>query len=695
MRRRRMAFSDLEEIADYKETAVTADGRYAAFLSAMWNLEEDEFEHTLHMCSFVEKEAVNLIWQASPAAGARNLQFSPSGNELAILQTMEEGDRVVIYSVADGTTRLVPQMFQNASSLLWDEGGKGFYLVCDAGAAAAAESPQYSDYWHITRIPERWEWWRKKRIIVHVPARFTENDLPDLVRLAGPGYEYNHSFLSPYGDTLYFLDQVNMIGTLPQLRLRRIHLESKLEGEPIPLPHSFMSTPVSSPSGRYLAYIASRSLETESSSLFMRSFQHEAMNPAGFQLNAYDTRLYVLDLEDGVLGEYGSQEKISAGTPVGMSAAKQEVFWMNEESLAYMATRGHQTIVARVHKDELFKLDIEILGHGASRCHSMTSDGKVICVHSENGMPFVPAVFSIHRPVVTLHSDLLAGSGSLEILWAPPLVMDEIPAPGAWLYEPDGMAEAMQGTVPLIVYLYGGAAQLCMAYEDTHQLLASKGYAVLVINTTGTAGYGRELSDLHVDDWGTCAIPEVLETVACILRRYTALNPNRVAVYGGSYGGFLAMRCLTDSKLFQTACSMAGISNLSSYWGAGVYGYQYGLSSLRDKTRPWSDPERFVRSSPLFLADKVNSPLLLMHGELDGIVPVAESEQMFTALTSMGKEVSLLLFRGEDHGIRGRPKVKLQVRRMLLAWFDKHLRGDEQDWKGYTSGDVDEAILVE
>jgi dipeptidyl aminopeptidase/acylaminoacyl peptidase len=150
--------------------------------------------------------------------------------------------------------------------------------------------------------------------------------------------------------------------------------------------------------------------------------------------------------------------------------------------------------------------------------------------------------------------------------------------------------------------------------------------------------------------------------------------------YGASYGGFTTMDLVTKTDIFACAVAMYGISNIASYWGGGNWGYTYGDIALA-RSYPWNRKGLFTDNSPLFNADKVKTPLLLLHGEDDINVPVLESEQMFTALRVQNKEVAIVKFPREDHGIGGKFSNYIAHREMMLEWFDKYLKDQPQGWE--------------
>jgi len=148
---------------------------------------------------------------------------------------------------------------------------------------------------------------------------------------------------------------------------------------------------------------------------------------------------------------------------------------------------------------------------------------------------------------------------------------------------------------------------------------------------------------------------------------------------GASYGGFLTQYLATCSdNMFAAFISHAGISSLASYWGVGDWGYTYSGIATADSF-PWNRKDIYVGQSPLFRAERIKSPLLLLHGEDDNNVPPGESYQMFTALKLLGKDVALVTFKGQNHRILEYGK-RLHWMHTIIAWFDKYLKKQPQYW---------------
>lgn len=234
---------------------------------------------------------------------------------------------------------------------------------------------------------------------------------------------------------------------------------------------------------------------------------------------------------------------------------------------------------------------------------------------------------------------------------------------------------------PLIVYYYGGTTPTSRSYEHNYppHLYASQGYVVYVTQPSGATGFGQKFSALHVNAWGKRTAEDIIEGTKQFLKEHPFVNDKKIGCIGASYGGFMTMFLQTQTDIFAAAVSHAGISSISSYWGEGYWGYAYS-SGASAHSYPWNNQEMYVKQSPLFNADKVKTPLLLMHGSQDTNVPPGESIQMFTALKILGKPVELIQVKDENHVISDY-KRRIEWMNSIMAWFDKWLKDDDGWWK--------------
>jgi dipeptidyl aminopeptidase/acylaminoacyl peptidase len=251
-----------------------------------------------------------------------------------------------------------------------------------------------------------------------------------------------------------------------------------------------------------------------------------------------------------------------------------------------------------------------------------------------------------------------------------------VPIEGWLLFPPDFDATRKY---PVILAYYGGVVPYGQAFRPELIWLAGQGYLVYLVNPEGAVGYGREYADAHMNDWGQKAGEDLLEGLDRLLKEKPYADADHVGCYGGSYGGFMTLWLAGHSSRFAAAVDFFGISDITSYWGAGWWGFTYGDTAIAN-SYPWSRRDIFVKQSPVYFADKIHAPLLLLHGDSDVNVPHEESDQIFTALRVLGRTCEYVRFAGENHGLHGKPSNDYASDRMMVEWFDKYLKGQGQAW---------------
>ena len=234
---------------------------------------------------------------------------------------------------------------------------------------------------------------------------------------------------------------------------------------------------------------------------------------------------------------------------------------------------------------------------------------------------------------------------------------------------------------PMIVNYYGGCSPTGRNFESRypHPVYAAMDYVVYIVQPSGATGFGQEFAARHVNTWGEFGADDIIEGVKQFCKEHSFVNPERVGCIGASFGGFMSQYLITVTDIFATAISHAGISDITSYWGEGYWGYSYCEVSTAHNY-PWNASDLFIRQSPLFNADKVHTPILFLHGTADHNVPVGESIQMFTALKLLGRETAFVAVRDQDHHILQYDK-RLKWQETIFAWFAKYLKDDPSWWE--------------
>lgn len=233
---------------------------------------------------------------------------------------------------------------------------------------------------------------------------------------------------------------------------------------------------------------------------------------------------------------------------------------------------------------------------------------------------------------------------------------------------------------PMIVNYYGGCSPTSRNFESRypHHAYAALGYVVYVVEPSGATGFGQEFSARHVNTFGDCVADDIIEGTQQFMTEHTFVDQRKIGCIGASYGGFMSQYLQTKTDLFAAAISHAGISDHTSYWGEGYWGYSYSEVSAAN-SYPWKNKELFVDRSPLFNVEKIHTPLLFLHGAADTNVPVGESIQMYTALKLLGRETALVIVDGQDHHILDYHK-RIQWQNTIFAWFAKWLQDDPSWW---------------
>jgi dipeptidyl aminopeptidase/acylaminoacyl peptidase len=243
----------------------------------------------------------------------------------------------------------------------------------------------------------------------------------------------------------------------------------------------------------------------------------------------------------------------------------------------------------------------------------------------------------------------------------------------AWLFPPVGLDPSAK--VPVVLSIHGGprtASSEILFHE--FQMLAGKGYAVLVSNPRGSSGRGNEFADIR-GKYGTVDYDDLMAVVDEALARFPSLDRDRLAVAGGSYGGFMTNWIIGHTDRFRAAVSERSISNWIQKFCSTDIGYYFNHDQIGET--PWSDGgEKLWWHSPLRYADRAKTPTLFIHSEQDYRCTLAEGIQMFTALRYHGVETRLVMFREENHELSRSGKPKHRIRRLeeIVAWYERHLK---------------------
>lgn len=233
-----------------------------------------------------------------------------------------------------------------------------------------------------------------------------------------------------------------------------------------------------------------------------------------------------------------------------------------------------------------------------------------------------------------------------------------------WLVRPAG-----EGPRPVVLMIHGGPfASYSSAFFDEAQVLAGAGYAVLMCNPRGSAGYGQAHGQAIVGVLGDRDSVDVLSFLDHALATVDGLDAARVGVMGGSYGGYLTAWLIAHEHRFAGAIVERGYLDPQSFIGASDIGWFFPQAYHLDR-------ERMDAQSPLLLAREVRTPTLVLHSEDDLRCPLSQAVRYYTELKLNGVDTELLVFPGEDHELSrsGRPVHRQQRFDAILDWWSRHL----------------------
>jgi dipeptidyl aminopeptidase/acylaminoacyl peptidase len=237
-----------------------------------------------------------------------------------------------------------------------------------------------------------------------------------------------------------------------------------------------------------------------------------------------------------------------------------------------------------------------------------------------------------------------------------------------WLLAPPEADSKRQH--PMIVVVHGGPAGATDPYfQTTWGLLASQGYFVLLPNPRGSFGQGEKFTAANVRDFGYGDLKDIMAGVDSALKS-APIDPERVGIFGWSYGGFMVMWAVTQTPRFRAAVAGAGIANWQSYYGQNRID-QWMLPFFGASV--YEDPAIYARSSPINFIKQVRTPTLVLQGERDAEVPAPQAYEFWHALKALGVKTQLVIYPDEGHHFT-KPQDQRDRSRRIVDWFNQFLK---------------------
>lgn len=406
-------------------------------------------------------------------------------------------------------------------------------------------------------------------------------------------------------------------------------------------------------------------------------FTAQDLGPSGRDFVAKNTVLFIMPAGGGetrALSDAEAMDVAAPGTHIGLRGRDAALVLNNArgtvELLEFSATGSHSLLV---HGDRV------VTGAGAAgeslfiSFTDASTAGDVACL--DRGQLRLLTDFS---------AELRTEAGIIQ--------PQELIFPSAdghevhgWVVVPPG-----PGPHPVLLNIHGGPfAQYTVGLFDEAQVYVEAGYAVVLCNPRGSAGYGQAHGRAIKERMGTVDMQDVLAFLDGALEKFAALDASALGIMGGSYGGYLTAWTISQDRRFKAAIVERGFLDPVSFTGSSDIGWFFG----GEYTGILS--EQVTAQSPMATIAGVRTPTLVIHSEDDLRCPVEQGQRYFTALKQQGVESAFLVFPGEDHELSrsGTPHHRRQRFEHILAWWSRHLptaanrAEDDQDSLARTGDD--------
>jgi dipeptidyl aminopeptidase/acylaminoacyl peptidase len=404
-----------------------------------------------------------------------------------------------------------------------------------------------------------------------------------------------------------------------------------------------------SPDGRTIAYQATRRGLTD------------------LETTMEDTHTWLIDADGGNRRELGAAIDNRQGAPDWSPDGRSVCFTVQE--------RGSV---------KLYRLpaaggapEVLISERGTVGAWSLAKDklAYVFASPSDLGQLYVRSGAGAAQRVTDLNRDVLAGKPVAPVESFTFVSNDNKYDVEAFLTLPLGRTATSKH--PLIVNIHGGPhGQQGPAFNFKNQVYAARGWATLMVNYRGSTGYGQKFADAVFADQNGNEAQDVLYATSAALRRNLWIDRDRLGVEGVSYGGQLSAWLITQTALFKAAIPIAAITNLISY-NYMTYYNQYEQMEWGIFPHQGNMMDVLWERSALKHVAKVKTPTMLMHGENDSDVPIAEAEQYYIALRDVGVDAVMVRYPREGHGIR-EPKHVVDSIDRSIRWYLKYFGPDNR-----------------
>jgi len=691
---RALAPKDIYAIKCVGDPQLSPDGKLLAYTVLRIDEEKDKGFTDIYLADLDSGKTRRLTNSGKDGSP----RFSPDGRRIAFVSSRSDKSQLWIIDVAGGEAWLVPTAEAVVGAPVWFPDGK--CIAYNANVFSHPEgwqpypgAPEYdakrlmeiakqanepdkksddnkkkNEVKVITRLHYRHDGvgyfgdLRRQVFVTPVPDAAPSGELKAAgVQVTKGDFDFGAPTVSP--DGRYLVVDVHQSEWADYEHKRDLWLYDIERGEGILLYRASgpTSSPLWSPDGRTIAFEGndfSRNVSTTDDlwlldvSAFMADVK-AGQRPAPLtQENAINvTRPF-----DRPFGAHNGSELRGGGG--------NQMFWAGSELYFLMSDRG----AAGIHKTDARGRVTPVLVDPSRAISGITGDGKRL-VYLASQVDKLEDIF-LHdggagHPLTHVNDEFLAEVEFARWEKFTYNSTDGTPIDG-WIIYPNGYETGVR--YPLMLMIHGGPhGAYGPGFTFMGQLFASRGYAVLFTNPRGSTTYGQDFTCAIDKNWGVIDYADLMAGVDAVIARGLA-DPQKLFVQGWSFGGYMTCWIVTQTNRFRAACGGASVTNLLSDYGVAdilwADEWEYG-------GQPWKDAEHLLSRSPLTHVEKVSTPLLLLHGESDLRVFTTQSDEFYAALKRLKKEVVMVRYPGEYHGLR-RPIHRVDRYERTLAWFEHY-----------------------
>lgn len=648
MSKKHLTIDDLFAIGIVADPNISPDGQRIAFVVTRLRHKENDYTSAIWLADL----SANEVFQFTGGNGQDSSpRWSPDSQHLAFVSNRSGRNQIHVMPTNGGEAWQVTSGDNAASDPVWSPDSKAIYYV----SKVDLENPPTSDTLVIRELKHKLDgegfWDGKYRQIHRVAIEGSE-----LEQITSGDWHSLQPAPSPDGTSLAFVsyrEENRHASTFSDVWL--LDFESGNSSK-LTASDGVYGTPAWSPDGKSLAYVG-----------------HPVVEPYG---PTTLSELYVQRIGDGELAKLfeGTDREPgnSSMSDVRYHMPAQRPIWSADGQAIYslISDRGSVGIVrcpidgspGRLGDDSRDVQSFTVADDGTiAFCSTTFNEPPEIYLRSPDGSESKVS----HVNDRWLEGVDLACVEEVEFESDPGVTVH------GWLLLPPDINKSAK--YPAILQVHGGPHGMYgVGFFHEMQLLAARGYVVLMTNPRGSKGYGQEWVAGTIGDWGGKDYRDVAAATD-YLAALPYVDAQRLGITGGSYGGYMVNWALGQTDRYKAAVSQRSTANRASLYGTSDMNWSY--NSWEYNGTPYENPEHYRERSPLTYVANVETPLLLIHSENDLRCSISQAEEYFTALKKHDKLVEFVRFPDESHGLSrgGQPVHRVERLERMCGWFDRYL----------------------